>query len=73
MFVARYMPCAECGASVERAEREKHVCDRERWLDYQVFRRRGELGAFDGQFAAYLETARGRFDVWYARRGRKPG
>ncbi len=72
MFVARYMPCAKCGASVERTEREKHVCDRERWLDYQLFQRRHELSAFEDELAAYLDTRRGRFDVWYAER-RRPG
>jgi hypothetical protein len=71
MFVARYMPCPDCGASVERTERANHVCDPERWLDYQLFQRRDELSAFEGQLRAYLETLRGRFDVWYAEQRRR--
>ena len=63
---SHYMPCVECGASVARAERELHTCDRERRLDFAVFQLRDELGDFDEVFMAYLESPRGRFEVWYA-------
>ena len=33
---SRYMPCTECGASVDRGEGREHACERERWLDYQI-------------------------------------
>lgn len=71
MFVSRYLPCPDCGASVERTQREKHVCDRARWLEYQLFQRRKELSAFESDFGAYLDTLRGQFDVWYAERRRR--
>jgi hypothetical protein len=73
VFVARYMPCSECGASVEQAVRDAHVCDRERWLDYQLFRHRHELSAFADELAAYFDSRRGRFEIWYAERRRRQG
>jgi hypothetical protein len=73
-FESKYMPCEECGASVARAEREAHKCERERWLSYQVFQRRDELERFDHELAAFLESPRGRFEAWYAARSRSaPG
>jgi hypothetical protein len=61
-----YMPCVECGASVARTERELHTCNRERRLDFAVFQLRDELEQFDEVLIAYLESPRGRFEVWYA-------
>lgn len=70
---SRYMPCAECGASVDRAETVAHVCDDKRRLDFRVFQLRGEIGSFDAQLAAWLTTARGRFAAWIAERDRRAG
>jgi hypothetical protein len=68
-----HMPCAECGASVERTVTAAHVCDQERVLDFRLFQLREEIGAFDAQLAAWLVTARGRFAAWIAERDRRPG
>lgn len=65
------MPCPDCGASVEQAELESHVCERERWLDYHMFRLRGEVDSFEAELGAYLASARGRFELWYAARRRR--
>jgi hypothetical protein len=70
MFESRFLPCPECGASVERSELELHACDEERRLDYLVFQLRGELEAFEEQLGCYLRSARGRFELWYAARRR---
>ena len=35
MYFASRMPCAECGAVVERADAAAHVCDPARWRDFQ--------------------------------------
>jgi hypothetical protein len=69
-FYSRYMPCAECGASVERATLETHVCDAERLLDFRLVQLREEIAAFDAQLAAWLDSARGRFATWLAERER---
>ena len=69
-FEANYMPCGECGASLARGERDEHMCDRERWVTYQVFQRREEIERFDDELAAFLESPRGRFELWYAERKR---
>ena len=61
-----YMPCVECGASVVRTEQELHTCNRDRRLDFAVFQLRDELEQFDEVLMAYLESPRGRFEVWYA-------
>ena len=70
-FESTHMPCDECGASLAHGEREAHECERERWLDYQVTQRRGELEGFELELGYYLDTPRGRFDLWYAERRRR--
>jgi hypothetical protein len=68
---SRFMPCPECGASVERAEADAHMCDSERLLDFRFFQLREEILAFDAQLAAWLASARGRFAAWVAERDRR--
>jgi hypothetical protein len=65
-----YMPCPECGASVQRAEAGAHVCEGERLLDFRLFQLREEIAAFDAQLATWLASARGRFAAWLAERDR---
>jgi hypothetical protein len=67
---SRFMPCAECGASVERAKADAHVCDRDQLLDFHLFQLRDEIAGFDAQLAAWLASARGRFEAWLAERER---
>jgi hypothetical protein len=66
---SRFMPCAECGASVQRGA-GTHLCEPERLLDFRLFHLREEISAFDAQLAAWLETTRGRFAAWLAERDR---
>ena len=68
---SRYMPCTECGTSVDRTAAASHTCDRERALDFRLFQLRDEIAAFDAQLAAWLTTARGRFAAWIAERDRR--
>jgi hypothetical protein len=63
-------PCPGCGADVPSRALSVHVCDWWRWLDHQVDLRREELERFEPELTAYLESARGRFDLWYAERER---
>jgi hypothetical protein len=70
---SRYMPCPECGASVDRAATGPHVCDAERLLDFRLFQLQAEIGAFDSQLAMWLASARGRFAAWIAERDRRAG
>ena len=69
MFLSRYMPCPECGASLERTD-ESHQCEHERRLDFQVFQLRDELERFESELAAYLASPGGRFSAYYAERER---
>jgi hypothetical protein len=43
----------------------------QRRLAYRLFQLRAELAAFEDQYAAWLESPQGRFDVWYAERERR--
>jgi hypothetical protein len=70
MFQSRYMPCTECGTSLDHVERDEHECDPGRRLEYQLFQHRAAIGRFDDEFAAYLGSAQGRFAVWYAEQTR---
>ena len=70
MFTSRYMPCPECGASVDGASGDVHICDPERLLDFRLFELRGELAELDSEVAEYLGSPRGRFEAWYAARRR---
>ena len=67
----RYMPCSECGAAVERAITEQHVCERGRLLDYQMFQLRDEVAAVESELSAYLDSPSGRFELWWAERERR--
>ena len=71
MFPSRYMPCPDCGASLERDERRRHSCERERSLDYQMFQLRGQVEGLELAIDAYLNSPAGRFEGWYAQRERK--
>jgi endogenous inhibitor of DNA gyrase (YacG/DUF329 family) len=65
-----FMPCPKCGASVARAEQDEHVCDRERWLDYQLFVRRVDTARFEDDLGVYFDSPEGRFKIWDAKRTR---
>jgi hypothetical protein len=53
------MPCDECGASIKRAEQQEHECERERWVDYQLFLQRGAIERFEADFGDYLAEREG--------------
>ena len=67
----RYMPCSDCGAAVERASRDVHVCDRARLVDYQMFQLRDEVAAVESELGAHLDSPSGRFELWWAERERR--
>ncbi len=71
-FASRHMPCAECGASVVTSERDAHVCDPERHLEYRLFQLREEIAGFEDGLRGYLDSPRGRFAQWLAERERRP-
>lgn len=62
--------CPGCGDQLPTRDAIYHVCDWWRWLDHQVHLRRDELSRFEHDLSAYLESPRGRFDLWYAKRDR---
>lgn len=62
--------CPGCGVELPAPALRLHVCDWWRWLDHQVHVRSDELDGFERELGAYLESPRGRFDLWYAERER---
>jgi hypothetical protein len=70
---SRFMPCPDCGSSVERASGGDHRCDPERRLEYAVFALRHELVDVEAEIADYLASPQGRFELWYAARERRRG
>lgn len=68
MFPSRFMPCPECGGSVERSSRQWHSCDPERMLDYTMFALRDEVAAFERLFHRFTDTRDGRLECWVASR-----
>jgi hypothetical protein len=68
MFRSRFMPCQECGASVDQTGLPDHECVPERWVEYQMFGLRGEVAHLETGIRRYLATATGRFESWLAAR-----
>ena len=68
MFRSRFMPCPECGASVDRTAPGPHACSRERRADYQAFALRDEVAQLEAGVRSYLASASGRFESWLAAR-----
>jgi hypothetical protein len=67
MFGSRFMPCRECGASVD-GNLPLHECSPARRVDYQMFGLRDEVAHLEIGIHQYLETAPGRFESWLAAR-----
>ena len=70
-FTSQHMPCAECGASLRAADRERHTCDPERRLEYRIFQMRDEVARLDVSLGTYLDTPEGKFAQWLAERERR--
>ena len=68
MFPSRFMPCPDCGESLERSTAALHRCAKDRELDYQMFRLRNEVDSFEDRLDEYLSSSTGRFEVWLAAR-----
>ena len=68
VFMSRFMPCQECGASVDRADAPGHLCSPDRRADYQMFGLRDEVAQLETGIREYLATATGRFESWLAAR-----
>lgn len=68
MFASRFMPCSDCGESVERSVTARHHCSSERLVDYQMFGLREDIAGFEDRLRGFLRTNGGRFEAWLASR-----
>jgi len=67
---AQFEPCPDCGAPVVEEEAELHLCDRRRFVEYQMLLLRPEVDRFELKLTAWLRTPQGRFETYYAERER---
>ena len=68
MFRSRFMPCQECGASVDRTSPPGHDCLPERLAEYQMFGLRDEVARLETGIDGFLASTSGRFESWLAAR-----
>lgn len=72
MFIARFMPCAQCGQSVDRWGGPPHRCARPRPVDDASIALRAEVARLEAGLEvgleAYLRSRLGRFETWLAAR-----
>ncbi len=68
VFWSGYMPCATCGASVDRAEPDEHACDPDRRVEFQMVALQRQVLTFDEDLRAFLSGNEGRFETWLAAR-----
>lgn len=66
MFWSSYVPCADCGESVDRVAAGSHTCDPQRRLDFQMVAMQRHILSFDTELREYLSSSEGRFQVWLA-------
>lgn len=65
-----YLDCPDCGTSVPLVPLVAHRCDGRHRHDHLTRVARDAAAAFEGDFRRFLETAAGRFAVYYAERTR---
>jgi hypothetical protein len=65
-----YRSCPECGIAVQTARlaTEEHDCPAERRIAHQMLRARAGIERLEHDLARWLETPRGRFATFLARR-----
>jgi hypothetical protein len=68
VFPSRFMPCEDCGASIDRYASQPHRCDAERRVDYQMFALRDGVERFEAALARFLASPAGEFEAFLAGR-----
>jgi hypothetical protein len=65
-----YRSCPECGVAVQAARlaAAEHDCPAERYIAHQLLKARPSIQRLEHDLARWLETPRGRFAAFYARR-----
>jgi hypothetical protein len=63
------LPCPECGVPIH-LDGGDHECDDERRRWHQLFLVNGEIERLEAELREYLNSPRGRFELFYAERER---
>jgi hypothetical protein len=68
-----YVSCPDCGVAVQAATltAEEHECSPDRRIAHQMLRARAGIERLEHDLARWLETPRGRFAAFLARRSRR--
>lgn len=72
MFTSsRFMPCPECGASVEQSKADEHECDLNQKTEYELFQTvRGEMEGFNAEVEGFFAEPETKFALWEAEQKR---
>jgi hypothetical protein len=62
--------CHECGIAVAETAAVEHVCDPDRRVAFQLHLHRDGIARLERDVRAYMASAAGRFELWYAERER---
>jgi hypothetical protein len=68
VFSSRFLPCNQCGESVDRFAAVAHHCSLDRSVDHQMTALRADIDTFEGRLQEFLATPRGSFETWLAAR-----
>jgi hypothetical protein len=64
-------PCPQCGEAVRPSDRGVHKCEEEEWLIFQMAHLTVRVQQLEPEIRAYLDSPRGRFEAWCAKRERR--
>jgi len=68
VFLSRFMPCSDCGASIDRMVAVPHVCDPDQRAEFSLRPLRQEIDSFESLLHEYLAGVEGKFETWMAAR-----
>jgi hypothetical protein len=68
VFSSRFLPCTQCGESVDRFAAVAHHCNLDRSVDHQMSALREDIEMFEARLQEFLTTPRGSFEAWLASR-----
>jgi hypothetical protein len=68
--VPAYLDCPACGTSVSADHLPAHTCDARHRRDQATRILAAAAGELEADIRAYLESPRGRFELFYAQRTR---
>jgi hypothetical protein len=69
--VPAYLNCPECGTSVSAAAIAAHACDDRHRREHHDRTAVAQVAELEADIRSFLESPRGRFELFYAQRTRR--